>query len=192
MTSACFKLTVMGPVRAHEIDKTGFLHGSTDCGYWLILPGEAEEALDTIVAPFGLTGEGWIYLCSLGIKRADDIPWALIALDREYKLVGHLMTIKGNTRDLRFAWYSRANQPDSATKCVSFLIAMNKDILSSLANQTPLLTSAWELLKDKSENQQWFCISDPLPEEWARNAEDIDVQLINSLEQKGLEPRLVL
>src|SRR4030066_962241 len=188
MTSACFKLTVMGPVRAHEIDKTGFLHGSTDCGYWLILPGEAEEALDTIVAPFGLTGEGWIYLCSLGIKRADDIPWALIALDREYKLVGHLMTIKGNTRDLRFAWYSRTNQPDSATKCVSFLIAMNKDILSSLANQTPLLTSAWELLKDKSENQQWFCISDPLPEEWARNAEDIDVPLINSLEPKGLEP----
>src|SRR4030065_668702 len=131
MTSACFKLTVMGPVRAHEIDKTGFLHGSTDCGYWLILPGEAEEALDTIVAPFGLTGGGWIYLCSLAIK--------------------------GNTRDLRFAWYSRTNQPDSATKCVSFLIAMNKDILSFLANQTPLLTSAWGLLKDKTEKQKRVC-----------------------------------
>jgi len=188
MTSACFELTVMGPVRAHELDQTGSLRDITDCGYWLFLPPDAEKAFDTIVEPFGLTGEGWIYLCSHGIKCSEDVPWALIALDREYKLVGHLMTIKGSTRDLRFAWYSRAKQPDSATRYVSFLIVMNKGILSFLAHQTPLLTSAWELLKDKFETQQWFCISEPLPEEWARETEDHDDQLISQLVQKGVEP----
>ena len=188
MTSACFELTVMGPMHAHEIDQAGSLRGITNCGYWLTLPSEAEKALDAIVAPFGLTGEGWLYLCSLGINRVEGIPWAFIALDHEYKLVGHLMAIKGKTRDLRFAWYSRANQPDSATKYVSFLIAMNKDILLSLADQTPLLTSAWELLKDKSENQHWFCISDSLPENWVRKTEHHDDQLINLLEQKSIGP----
>lgn len=193
MTAKCFELIIMGPTRQTIIDAAGHHEERQTDEFWFLFSEDVDEALDPIVEPYGISADSLIYRYSLGIKRAEQVPWALIALDREYRLAGHLMEVKEGSKELQFNYYSRSKQgtSDAGPVRVSFIIAMNKAILAKLSTKTPLLTSAWNTLKDKAENKHWLCISDPLPEKWVKEAERIDDEILEKMTRAGKGPRPV-
>jgi hypothetical protein len=167
------------------LDNRGIERSRKTCGHWLLLPEEADDAVNDIARSCQHTGDFWGTVEQIaGSYRP--IPWALIALDRDYALVGHLMQMKGTTRDLRFTWYSSIRREPTH---LSFLFAMNKTILAQLAARTPLIGHVWNILKDKAENRRWFCLCDPLPDEWARKHESMDTDLRHELQADGLIPQ---
>ena len=181
----CYELTVVGPMETVTLDGHGIERERESCGYWLAVPEEAEDALNDIARSCYHTGDYWGAIERI-VNSWGEIPWALIALDREYALVGHLMQLKGATSDLRFMWYSSSRKEPTH---LSFIFVMNKTILAHLADCTPLIGCAWNFLKDKEESRQWLCICDQLPEEWAREHESRDMDLRLELQAKGIIPR---
>ena len=181
----CYELTVVGPMEIATLDGHGVERARESCGYLLAVPEEVEDTVNDIARSCQHTGDYWGAIERI-VNSWGEIPWALIALDREYALVGHLMQIKGTTRDLRFMWYSSARKEPTH---LSFLFVMNKMILAQLADRTPLIGCAWNFLKDKEEGRRWLCLCDPLPEEWRRRHKTEDLDLRRELQVKGIIPR---
>lgn len=148
--------------------------------YHLELTPDAEEALDKIVEPYGTNSTILMMSLSNHITSRETVPWAVICLDQEYSLAGHLCEVRPEPAYLRFAFYDKnvdINSPGFIPK-VGVIVAMSKDALSlGAATGSLLLANAWELLKDKSEYRQWLCLPDPPPSEWLAHAEDIDNHL---------------
>lgn len=181
----CCEMNVVGPMETVTLDGHGIEQERESCGYMLVVPEEAEDAVNDIARPYRSTGDFWGAVDTV-VNSWGEIPWALVALNREYALVGHLMHIKGTTRDLRFMRYSSARKEPTH---LSFLFVMNKTILAQLADHTPLIGCAWNILKDKEERRRWLCMCDPLPEVWAREHESRDMDLRQELQAKGIIPR---
>lgn len=187
MTAQCFEIQIVGPMTATEIDHRGQHVANRRCGSWILRTPQADAALDRVTKPYGVSADGWLYLIEQIFANVSQIPWALIALDREYGLAGHFKSIKGLSREMIFTAYSlsRLRPGDPIKPRISMLIAFNKDIVARLAAATPLLVSAWETLRDKDEDKRWLCISDPLPGEWARQTEANDEHILAEFERNG-------
>ena len=184
----CCEMNVIGPMEMVTLDGHGVERARESCGYLLAVPEEAEDAVNDIALSCQHTGDYWGAIERI-VNSWREIPWALIALDREYKLAGHLMSTKGDTRELRFAWYSVNRRVPTH---LSWLFVMNKSILAKLADRSPLFGHPWALLHDKPEDRRWFCIIDPLPEVWVNETESVDAELFESLEKKGMVPKPII
>lgn len=187
MTAQCFEIQIVGPMRRSEIDDLGKHVTGDELGRWILPPREAEKALDQVTKPFGISADGWLNLLGQIFTGTNQIPWALIALDREYNLAGHLKSIKGLSRDMIFTAYSLSHlrQGEPVKPRFSMLIAFNKEIIGRVAAASPLLASAWDVLNDKAEDKRWLCVSDPLPEAWAHQAEAVDDDVLAEFERHG-------
>jgi hypothetical protein len=57
---------------------------------------------------------------------------------------------------------------------VSIIYVPDREILGAPAEQSPMFSGAWGLVRDTPPGDQWLCIADPLPEPWASEAERTD------------------
>ena len=64
---------------------------------------------------------------------------------------------------------------------ISVINFASKNVLNQAAENSDMFKSAWEELSDKTENAYWFCVSDPLNEDWVRENESGDSELFMSL-----------
>lgn len=83
----CYELTAVGPMEMATLDGHGVERSRESCGYWLTVPEEAEDAVNDIARSCQHTGDYWGAIERI-VNSWGEIPWALIALDREYKLAG--------------------------------------------------------------------------------------------------------
>ena len=155
-------------------------------GTSLELPPEAEEAVDAALACFDVSAATFVKRLNDTIKHLSSLPWAVVLLDRQYRLAGHFCSIRGDRRRLTASDHTLPSgfTPGRDVPPLSFIIAMDKPALAeAAATGSPLLKSAWGMLSDKPERYHWLCISDPLPADWVAENEPKDEALFRSLQQ---------
>jgi tetratricopeptide (TPR) repeat protein len=108
--------------------------------------------------------------CEPIIEKWDAWPWAIIFFRVEFRLLGHLASLRGTYSRLPMTCYSECHSAPVTTEQdvppVSVLFVPRKAILRDLAHKTPFAAPAWRALKDCDEDKRWICISDAPPLEW--------------------------
>jgi hypothetical protein len=155
----CFEIAI-----ATSLARTdgGPLLPDNTLNYWI--PEEAQELLEFILAPYG-QDPNW-YFGGLNFGRPP-APWAIVCLDREYPLAGHI-TERTAGADIAFTQYRRVPSPTPAdfVPRVGVITIGSKYGLERVARYSPVLQAAWEGLKDRSADKRWLVILDPLPQGW--------------------------
>jgi len=190
----CEELIIAGPVSGQNYDSAGMPTGQPiDGGYWFFMSEHALELLDKCVNVYGDTGEGWKFKIQHAVTSFGELPWAIIFLDREYQLAGHFMELKEGSIDLKFTWYSvgSADLSNHLDRRISVIFVMNKSALMFFGEKSQLLSGAFDLLKDKTENKHWLCIPEPLPQDWAAKNERLDLDILKSQLDKGSHSQVV-
>ena len=103
------------------------------------------------------------------IQLLDFRPWLMVFFEDEYRLAGHLSTIRENKDDLLFTAYSIQSNfsiQESGVPPVSILLVKNKSILKSLSNKSELFYPVWEHCEKADEKMQWVFISRPPSKSW--------------------------
>jgi hypothetical protein len=131
--------------------------------YWL--PDEAIEAVDPILAPYDQEA-GW-YFDKLNYGRGP-APWAIVCLDREYEIAGHIAEARTPDAGVAFTPYTYPKPPlptDFVPK-VGALVLASKSGLRSVADRSPVFADAWQALETCSEDRRWLAVLDRLDEDW--------------------------
>ena len=103
------------------------------------------------------------------IQLLDFRPWLMVFFEDEYRLAGHLSTIRENKDDLLFTAYSIQSNfsiQESGVPPVSILLVKNKSILKSLSNKSELFYPIWEDCEKADEKMQWVFISQSPGNSW--------------------------
>lgn len=96
------------------------------------------------------------------IQVLDFQPWLIVFFEDEYRLAGHLSTIREIKDDLLFTAYSVQSNysiQESGVPPVSILLVKNKSVLKSLSNKSELFCPVWEHCENADEKKQWVFIS---------------------------------
>jgi hypothetical protein len=140
------------------------------------MPEEAERLLEPILEPYGQHPFWFFDKLNDGRPPA---PWALACLDREYELAGHVVTTRPANAGIRFAAYKPT--PKQAlhdfVPGVGVLVFHSKVGLERASNASPIFGSAWETLRECSEERRWLALLDPPNPEWLRGVLPIDREL---------------
>jgi len=147
-------------------------------------PDDACSALDERLTPYGSTAG------QFGLRLDNDIrnhrmtaPWAIIVLDREYRIAGHVLSIRQKAT-LPFAPFTDPPIPipKEFVPCVGVLFVATKQLLHDLSrSQSELFTRAWKALCDCDSERHWLCCLESLPPEWVSEVEVNDESLFRSL-----------
>lgn len=131
--------------------------------FWL--PDEAEEILEPILAPYG-QNPGWFFdKINFGPRPA---PWALVCLDREYDIAGHVATSRLPNAGIGFSPYNQVpkDQPDDFVPGVGVVTFESRPGLECSVGNSPVFEAAWGALRERSLERRWLVILDPLSPEW--------------------------
>lgn len=154
---------------------TGFRH--------LVLERDAHAAMERALVSFGQNVDGLLFLDAMTRSRAGMAdPAAMILLPRDYWLSGHVLEVRGARKDVKFTYCSY--RPDATPlqyPPVSLVYVPDREILATLSEKSPIFAAGWSLVRDQDASEQWLCITDPLPEPWASDAERADRALFNRL-----------
>lgn len=159
-----------------EVSERREVNGRLTCWHplddtWSLFPGEAEEAIDRILEPYGSNSTRFVISFNATVQDLCWRPWALILFDREYPLAGHLVTIRRDRRSILFAPYSEVPQPkpEGFIPAVGYVLVKTPGVLAeAAASGSPMFAEACSLLKSKPDDRHWICLPDPLPPEWVQ------------------------
>ena len=137
------------------------------------IPESAEELLDPILSPYGENPTWYFEKLNHGRPPA---PWAIVCLDREYALAGHVTQSRPADAGIAFTYYRRPRMPfpDDFVPAVGTLVFFSKSGLESAVGNSPLFASAWDALRDASEEQNWLVLLDPPDADWLAQVEPGD------------------
>ena len=137
--------------------------------------GTAARALAPLLARYQRTVPD--YLRGIGIGREAPL-WAVVFLDREYRLAVHVVRALTRRSRIRFSPYARLPESTSAasTPGVGILLIPYKADLLAVAGSSPLFTAAWHALARCDADRRWLTLLEPLPAEWVADAEAVDAQ----------------
>ena len=136
-----------------------------DKGFIFNIPQEAEDLLDNILEPYGLSS--FFYFDNFEINNQAP-PWALVCLDREYPIAGHIAAKRPSNEEIYFVQYqSNPNPiPNDYVPNVGTLIFQEKRGLELAASRSLIFQEAWRALETCSVKNNWLVFLDPLPEKW--------------------------
>lgn len=147
-------------------------------------PNDARSALDERLTPYGSTAGQFSSRLDNDIRNHRmTAPWAVIVLDREYRVAGHVMQIR-QTETLPFAPFTDPPQPmpSELVPGVGMIFVGRKQLLQDLSrSQSELFTRAWKALSDCDSGRHWLCCLESLPPEWVGEVEAKDASLFRSL-----------
>lgn len=172
-----------------QITRDGDQQGWADSGYMLLFTEESKDMLDLFLKPFNLNSEIWINRLEVNYRYKHPIPWAMIAYPKEYRLGGHLCSIRSSKKAVAFSGYSVKPGhivDQDGVPSLSFIEFRNKRELKNLASLSQLLYIPWKLLSDKDEESHWICFADLLPEDWVAMTEKGDDDLFMKLYKEQL------
>jgi len=108
-------------------------------------------------------------------------PWAIVLFDEEFRLAGHVASIRKDKKDLLFSAYSintgNYSVAEMGVPSVSHLYVYRKEAIEEAAIQSELFKAAWERLRDLPEHRHWICIADSPSEGWVKQTSQNDDQL---------------
>jgi len=111
-------------------------------------------------------------------------PWVIIAFKEEYKIAGHLLSIRESREDFIFGAYSLRKEysiKKNGSPPVSIISVKSKSLVKCLSKKSELFECFWKDLNDKSEDLPWILFPDPIPLEWSENHDCKDDELFFQL-----------
>lgn len=129
------------------------------------IPDEAQELLEPILGLYDQNPMWYFDKLNFGRPPA---PWALVCLDCEYAIGGHVATSRPPNSGIAFAPYNQVPNPvpNDFVPGVGVLTFGSKTGLEGSAGNSPLFAAAWKTLKECSPGSRWLAILDPLSQEW--------------------------
>lgn len=133
------------------------------------LPEEAEDLLRPVLEPYQQSPAFYFDKLNFGRPPA---PWAVVCLDREYALAGHVATARPSDAGINFSPYTQVPKsvPPGFVPGVGTIVIAQKRGLETAAAKSPMFEMAWSALKDRPEDCHWLALLDPLPEPWLSTA----------------------
>lgn len=161
---------------------------------WYMLPEEVRQRLEPMLTPYGYTGDPDEYpnadsflsrvefACRYQLKRP---PWLIVFYPEEYPLLGHLMSVRANSQDIRCSAYSimrRDAKPfDPSVRIappMSVLWILSKKALEEVAaSRSPVIAGVFESLRELPEDGSWVHFADPIDPAWVASAATADSEL---------------
>lgn len=142
---------------------------------------DAEDKIEELLQKHGRNCWEFFGNCDVTFRRENIWPWSIVLFDDEFRLAGHVVSIRRNRKDFSFSAYSIKPGEYSLSKDsippVSVLFINNKDSLQELASRSELFKMAWNQLSNCPEQQHWICIAEPPSPEWIDNISQNDDQL---------------
>jgi hypothetical protein len=131
--------------------------------YWI--PDEAQELLEPVLGPYG-QNPAW-YFDKLNFGRPP-APWAIVCLDREYAIGGHVATSRSPAAGIAFSPYTQVPDPmpHDFVPRVGVLVFASKSGLERSAGDSPLFAAAWDALRECASSSRWLALLDPVEKEW--------------------------
>lgn len=166
--------TIRDPAKGTEESRIGFE-----------LQSDAEDKWDEILEKYGRNSWEVVGNLQTSFRHSKlGIPWAIIAFPEEYRLAGHLCSLRVGGDDFSFTAYSVRSGysvSESGPPPVSMVFVSRKAVLERCAHESQLFQAAWQALEKMPETRNWFCISDPPPAQWVADTEIGDDELYLSL-----------
>ena len=137
------------------------------------IPDEAEAVLERVLEPYGQSPT-WYF----DKVEFSEPPWALLCLDREYRLAGHLATARAGVTGISFTQYTRIPRPIPASfvPSVGLVVINDKAALETCAARSPIFSAGSSVLAECSSDRSWLAIIDSLEPSWVRTEEELDEQ----------------
>ena len=137
------------------------------------IPDEAEAILEPVLKPYG-QNPTWYF----DKVEFSEPPWALLCLDREYRLAGHLAAARTGVSGITFTQYTRIPRPIPASfvPAVGLIVIHDKTALEACATRSPILGAGWSVLAERSLARSWLTVIDALDPSWVRAEEELDEQ----------------
>jgi hypothetical protein len=140
------------------------------------------KILDEILEKFGRNSVEFFNSLENSINQVGNWPWAIILFNEEFRLAGHVVSVRKKREDFSFTAYTLL--PGTTAKVVppvSVLLINKKIVLEQAAMQSQLFNAAWVYLADKSEDQHWVCIADSPSVDWETKTCQNDDKLFMSI-----------
>jgi len=137
--------------------------------YFFDFPEDAEEALAELLVGTGKSVLGFQWSLDDRFSKDGWWPWALVAFPEEYRLAGHLVSIRDDRDEFGISAFSLRighNVAEDGVPPVSLVWFRSKDALAKASRRSRLFDCAWDVLKDRSEERHWFVVSDAPDREW--------------------------
>lgn len=168
--------------------------GAEHADTWIFFPEEIEQSLKKVIEPYGYATDdddqrpnvrSMLGRVEKAIRHQfDSIPWAIVFYPQEYRLSGHLLSIRPSD-EIKFSAYSVIHPDCNAydhtvlgAPPLSLLWIFNKDVMLKVAeSKSPLITGVFETLKDAPEDGNWVMLADPLNSDWVAEAEKSNSEL---------------
>lgn len=167
MNEKCFQFYLLG----EEVRKSdGTIESSR---LFAEYGSEAEDAIDALLSAWGINATEFFWSLDESNRRQGIWPWAIALYEKEFRLAGHVASLRQHRDDFSFNAYSMHNRlpigeyiEEYGVPPFSFFLINNKAALTVAAKMSPLFEQAWRLLKDKEEGAHWVCIASSPPDEW--------------------------
>jgi hypothetical protein len=147
------------------------------------IPDEALKILTPILRPYGADPMWYFDRLNSGRPPA---PWALVCLDREHAIAGHIAQTRSSRNDIAVVAYHQpvALAPGDPPP-VGVLVLFNKSGLERVKDKSPAYEAAWQALSGCSAAKRWLVTLDPLPEDWLAKVEPTDAEAWRSRSMPG-------
>jgi hypothetical protein len=159
-----FDIIPFGATEIQHLPDGGSVQRDLGVGYYI---GEdAEQALHSIVSPYGHLGGFFLDKIQLGLGGRP-APWAFVALSREYDIANYIRAQRNKidaVNSFIFTIYDRRSMETSTSPPkVAFFIFPSKNSVAAAAEKIRFLQPAWTLLQDKAVHQKWLVLLDEEP-----------------------------
>lgn len=125
----------------------------------------AQQALTRTLKPNGRHAD--FFLDQLNFGRPP-VPWAIVCLDREYQLAGHVASSRPPAAGIAFTPYRQppVSIPADFYPGVGAIVLASRVGLESARTLSPLFAAAWAELLNCDANRHWLLLLDPPSESW--------------------------
>jgi len=139
------------------------------------------DAVDDFLGRFGRNTFDFFGSVATTCEENGHWPWAFVCFEKEFRLAGHLISLRRNRWDFSFSAYSikpgESCIGENRVPPVGFILVYSKKALEYYAEQSPLFKNAWDQLAEYREDRRWICFPESPSDEWVEMASRDDDQL---------------
>ncbi len=165
MNDKCFQFFLL------ETEVRGFDGVVQSVSCLMQLHPDGENEVGALLGKWGLTTDRFFMGLDAVLRKQGVWPWAIALYEKEFRLAGHVVSLRDQRADFSFTAYSLRNkQPYSIEERgvppVSVLLLNSKTVIEKAAKRSVLFEQAWHLLKDKDEDDHWVCMPSSPLDDW--------------------------
>lgn len=149
---------------------------------------DSAERLGYILRPLGIPFMRGLNSLADLFCDSPQPPWAVVCLDREYEMAGHLMAARGDDRCFTFSAFSIFPGPYDVqargAPPVDILLIHDPGQFQTIKDSSPVLKAAWDPLGQWDGSRSVMCFLPALDPDWADEVSVGDDELFLELYNK--------